>query len=298
MIFINESPDGTHNKFRINEGYLSVMEDKLKMAILDMNDGRPNQGMRCIRDIAAMYSSAFDIDEFDVRGKNEIPGMEYDVYISSGGPGNPLEGNGVWDTAWYKLLEDLWEFNINSTIEKKYMFFICHSFQMACNYFDLGTLAPRKSTSFGIMPIHLTKFGENDPIFSKLPDPMYAVDSRDFQLIQPDLDVFRMHGAKILALEKIRSHVEYERAIMAVRFSDEFVGTQFHPEADPIGMKIHFERAEVREKVIANFGQQKYDTMMDHIDDPDKIELTHNTILPLFIEQALDSIYERNAVMV
>lgn len=57
------------------------MEYKLKMAILDMNEGKPNQGMRCIRDIAAMYSSAFDIDEFDVRVTNEVPGMEYDVYI-------------------------------------------------------------------------------------------------------------------------------------------------------------------------------------------------------------------------
>ena len=61
------------------------MEEKLKMAILDMNNGRPNQGMRCIRDITTMYSSAFDIDEFDVRSKNEIPDLSYDVYISSGG---------------------------------------------------------------------------------------------------------------------------------------------------------------------------------------------------------------------
>lgn len=274
------------------------MEDKLRMAILDMNEGRPNQGMRCIRDITAMYSSAFDIDEFDVRSKNEIPGLEYDVYISSGGPGNPLEGDGVWDKAWYNLVGDLWEHNKTNQHSKKYMFFICHSFQMACNFFELGTLAPRKSTSFGIMPVHLTKFGENDPIFSNLPDPLYAVDSRDYQLIQPDLDVFRIHGAKILALEKIRTHVEYERAIMAVRFSDEFIGTQFHPEADPIGMRIHFEKVEVRENVIKSFSQDKYDSMMIHIDDPDKIELTHNTVLPLFIENAMDSIFEKNAVFV
>ncbi len=275
-----------------------MMEQKLKMAILDMNDGRPNQGMRCIRDITAMYSSAFDIDEFDVRSKNEVPGLNYDVYISSGGPGNPLEGDGIWDKSWYNLVGDLWEYNNNNKFDKKYIFFICHSFQMACHFFELGTIAARKSTSFGIMPVHKTRYGENDSIFKNLPDPIYAVDSRDFQLIQPDLDVFRMHGAKILALEKIRTHVEYERAIMAVRFSDEFIGTQFHPEADPIGMKIHFEKTEVKEQVVNNFGQEKYDIMMEHIDDPDKIELTHDTILPLFIENALDSIYERNAIMV
>lgn len=274
------------------------MEQKLRLAILDMNEGKPNQGMRCIRDITTMYSSAFDIDEFDVRYKHQIPGMEYDVYISSGGPGNPLEGDGVWDNAWYGLVRDLWEHNLANKYEKKYMFFICHSFQMACKYFELGTIAPRKSTSFGIMPVHKTKFAENDPIFKLLPEPFYAVDSRDYQIIQPDLEVFMMHGAKILALEKIRTHVEYERAIMAVRFSDEFIGTQFHPEADPVGMKIHFEKPEIRLKVIENFGQEKYDSMMEHIDDPDKIELTHDTILPYFIENALESIYANNSILV
>jgi len=274
------------------------MEYKLKLAILDMNEGRPNQGMRCIRDITTMYSSAFDIDEFDVRVTNVVPGLDYDVYISSGGPGNPMEGNGVWEKAWYKLVGDLWEYNQNSKIEKKFMFFICHSFQMACFYFELGTVASRKSTSFGVMPVHKTRYGDNNPIFKKLPDPLYAVDSRDYQIIQPDLDVFRMHGAKILALEKIRTHVEYERAIMAVRFSEEFIGTQFHPEADPVGMKIHFEKPEIRQRVVENFGKIKYDSMMEHIDDPDKIELTHDTILPLFIENALETIFANNSVMV
>ncbi|KXK38802.1 MAG: GMP synthase [Bacteroidetes bacterium OLB9] len=274
------------------------MERKLRLAILDMNAGVPNQGMRGIRSIASMYSEDFDIDEFDVRSKNEIPDLSYDVYISSGGPGNPLEGDGVWDKAWYKLVGDLWAYNQENDQDKKFMFFICHSFQMVCNYFNLGTLAPRKSTSFGVMPIHMTKFGENDVVFRHLPDPLYAVDSRDYQLIQPDLDVFRMYGAKILALEKIRNYVEYERAIMAVRFSDEFIGTQFHPEADPIGMKIHFGKSEIREKVIKNFGQNKYESMMEAIDDPKKVELTHDTILPKFIENARDFIYEKNAVLV
>jgi GMP synthase-like glutamine amidotransferase len=276
---------------------ISLPEEKLKLAILDMNDGRPNQGMRCIRDIASMFSSAFDITEFDVRGKGEIPDTSFNVYISSGGPGSPLDGDGVWDKAWYNLVGDLWQHNLENPYDKKYVFFICHSFQMACNYFELGTLTPRKSTSFGIMPVHLMEAGLEDPIFGKLPDPMYAVDSRDWQLIQPDLDVFTLHGAKILALEKIRTHVEYERAIMAVRFSDEFVGTQFHPEADPIGMKIYFEKAENRQKVIDNFGQKKYDDMMDKIDDPDKITMTHDTVLPTFLMDAIEKIYADNAVL-
>ena len=274
------------------------MEHKLKLALLDMNAGRPNQGMRCIRDIANLYKNEFDITEFDVRVTDEVPDTSFDVYISSGGPGNPLEGNGIWDKKWYQLVDDLWADNQNNRFSKKYMFFVCHSFQMACHHFQLGDLTPRKSTSFGIMPVHKTKFGEIDPILKDLPDPLYAVDSRDWQLIQPDLTVFQQHGAKILALEKIRTHVEYERAIMAVRFSKEFVGTQFHPEADPEGMLLHFGKEEIRNQVIENFGQSKYDEMMAHLNDPDKIAMTHDTILPSFIENALDSIYSQSAVLV
>lgn len=268
------------------------------MAVLDMNAGKPNQGMRCIREIVAAFEFAFDIDEFDVRKHHQVPGLEYDVYISSGGPGNPLEGDGIWDTAWYKLVGDIWSWNQENGGDKKYIFFICHSFQMACHHFCLGSITRRKSTSFGVMPVHHTEDGKNDPLFCDLPDPFYVVDSRDYQLVQPNLDVFKQHGASILALEKIRTHVDYERAIMAVRFSQEMVGTQFHPEADPVGMKIHFGQEEVRQTVIDNFGQLKYDTMMDHIDDPDKIELTHATILPRFIDYAMTALYMQNQVEV
>lgn len=267
------------------------MEEKLRLAILDMNNNVPNQGMRCIREIVSEYEDQLVWDEFDVRAKNEVPGLDYDLYICSGGPGSPLDG-GEWKERFFNLIDTA--FQQNQTAEhKKYFFFICHSFQMACEHFELGELAPRKRTSFGVYPVHHTEEGLTDPIFASLPDPFHAVDSRDWQLIQPNLHVFEEHGAHILSLEKIRTHVEYERAIMAVRFSDEFVGTQFHPEADPIGMKEHFLKQENRDKVIKNFGEAKYKDMMDHLDDPDKIALTHSTILPTFIETSIQKLNER-----
>lgn len=274
------------------------MDHKLKLAILDMNAGKPNQGMRCIRDIVSPYEYAFDVTEFEVRQAHEIPDLSFDVYISSGGPGNPLEGDGVWDKGWYAWLDSVWQYNQENRYNKKYVFFICHSFQMACHHFSLGALTKRKSSSFGVMPVHKTEEGRWDTLFRTLPDPFYVVDSRDYQLVQPNLDVFKQHGAEILAMEKIRTHVDYERAIMAVRFSDELVGTQFHPEADPIGMKIHFEKPENRRQVIENFNLKKYESMMAHLDDEDKISLTHGTILPRFIEMALDMRFVQKEVAV
>jgi serine protease inhibitor len=74
---------------------------------------------------------------------------------------------------------------------------------------------------------------------------------------------------------------------MAVRFSEEFVGTQFHPEADPVGMYTHFTEEVNRRKVITNFGEEKYNDMMDKMDDEDKIIKTYGIILPKFIKEAI-----------
>jgi homoserine O-succinyltransferase len=266
-----------------------MIEEKLKLAILDMNNDEPNQGLRCIKEIADFFNSEVDITIFNVRGKKEIPDTSFDIYISSGGPGSPLEEES-WRKPYLELMQKLWDHNIASSDSKKHVFFICYSFQVMCNYFQLGEIKLRKSTSFGVLPIHKTKKGLKDPLLEGLNDPFYAVDSRDWQLIQPKLKIFKEHGASILSLEKIRTHVELERAIMAVRFSDEFVGTQFHPEADPISMKVYFSLEETKQKIVNNFGEAKYNQMMERIDDPDKIIMTYSTILPKFITAAISSI--------
>ena len=63
----------------------------VKVAILDLYEGKPNQGMRCIRTILTDWAGTYDIElkfqEFDVRLKNELPDTSFDIYISTGGPG-------------------------------------------------------------------------------------------------------------------------------------------------------------------------------------------------------------------
>lgn len=271
------------------------MNEKRSLAIIDMNNGVPNQGLRCIREIAMEFDDVLETQVYDARVKHEIPGLAYDIYIASGGPGSPLE-EGDWKENFFELISNIKHHNSQNEFSKKYVFFICYSFQLACDFFQLGTIAPRKSTSFGVYPVHKSRQGQTDRLLENLNDPFYAVDSRDWQLIQPNLKVFEEHGARILSLEKIRTHVELERAIMAVRFNDEMAGTQFHPEADPEGMKAHFSDKTNRDKVIANFGEKKYEEMMASIDDPTKIALTHSTIIPGFIHHALQSIRQESLI--
>jgi GMP synthase-like glutamine amidotransferase len=275
-----------------------VGKKKLNLAILDMNNGEPNQGMRCIKDIVGRFDGQINYKVFDVRQKAELPEIQdFDIYISSGGPGSPLDGDGNWDLKYFDFIDHLWIWNQNHN-HKKYILFICHSFQMACRHFGLGQLTQRKSTSFGVMAVHKTADGQRDRLLANLENPFWAVDSRDYQVVQPDLKKFKLLGAKIIALEKIRDHVEYERAIMAIRFSDEMVGTQFHPEADPISFLNHLKKPEVKDKVIATKGKVKFRAMIEHLVDDDKILKTNETFIPDFIENSIRRVKESQQLSV
>jgi len=265
-------------------------EHTIKIAILDMYNGEPNQGMRCIIDIVNRFNQIVSFKIFDVRRKSELPKVkDFDIYISTGGPGNPLEGDGIWDKSYYAFIDELVAWNNENEI-KKHVLFICHSFQMACKHFGLAEITKRNDTSFGVMTVHKTKEGNNDPLLEGLEDPFYAVDSRDYQVVQPHLNVFADKGAKIISLEKIRDHVQFERAIMAVRFTKYFVGTQFHPEADPLSFVANLKKAETREKIINMKGRKKFRNMLEDLLDEEKIYKTNETLIPNFLRMAINDL--------
>ena len=270
----------------------------IRIAILDLYQGQPNQGMRCIRQIIKEWSEHNNLDvqcqEFDVRQQNELPDLSFDIYISSGGPGDPLISRFEdWDIAWCKWLKAVTRWNENpESPDKKYVFFICHSFQLASRYFNAGIVCPRKSTAFGVFPVHMLDAGKQEPVFDGLRDPFYAVDSRDHQVIQPNHELLQKTGGKVLAIEKMRAHVPYERAVMAVRFNEFMIGTQFHPEADAYGMSHHLQTEEKRKTVIENHGEEKLNSMLEQLNDPDKILWTYSHVLPNFLNQSVSQLVE------
>lgn len=268
----------------------------IRVAILDLYEGVANQGMRCIREIVNQYgeSNHLDLewDEFDVRQKLEVPDDSYDIYISSGGPGSPLESEGSdWENAYFGWLESLLKWNSSPTnLNKKYVFFICHSYQLVCRHLNIGTVSKRKSTSFGVFPIHPLKAGAEEPVFEGLDDPFYAVDSRDYQVTMPNDDTFNSIDATVLCIEKERPHIPLDRAIMAVRFNEYMIGTQFHPEADAIGMSMYLQREDKKNDVIKVHGEAKWASMIEQLNDPDKILWTYSHILPNFLNQSVEQL--------
>ncbi len=272
------------------------VEKEIKIAVLDLYEGCANQGMRCIKEIITNWSNINNfnttIQVFDVRLKLEVPDLSFDIYISSGGPGSPLDTTETtWEKQYFTWLQQLENYNKKTLNEvKKQAFFICHSFQLLCRHYNIGNVCKRKSTSFGVFPVHMLQDGFNETIFEGLKDPFYAVDSRDYQVIMPNYAQLDKMGGKILTIEKERPHVPYDRAIMAVRFNNYFMGTQFHPEADAAGMLMHLQSEEKKQVVISEHGIEKWQSMVEQLQDPDKIRYTYSHILPNFLNEAIGNL--------
>lgn len=274
---------------------MSTEKQQLRIAILDLYACTSNQGMRGIRQTIQEFEERFQLEchvsEFEVRLAHEVPSLDFDIYISSGGPGSPLESeNSEWENLYFNWLQQVIDYNKNANNPvKKHVFFICHSFQLACRFFKAGKVINRKSQAFGVFPVHFLPAAHDEIIFKGLSDPFYAVDSRDYQVIQPNLSHLNEIGATILAIEKARPHVPYERALMAIRFNEFMFGTQFHPEADAIGMIDYLHTEEKKKTVIENHGEAKWQSMVEQLHDPEKIKNTYDCILPNFLRAAIQN---------
>ncbi len=267
-----------------------------RVAVLDLYDNEPNQGMRAIGELLAAADRRFHgmpvtCDVFETRYRGEVPGLGYDAYLSTGGPGSPFDGEGkTWERDYFAWLDAVWNHNQHPRTDRKHVLFICHSFQMMNRFFGTAAVTARRSESFGIFPVHPTPAGRADPLFEGLGDPFYAADFRKWQVVQPDAARLAELGGSVLCLEKKRPSVQLERAVMGMRLSAEMAGVQFHPEADPPGRTVHFRKPERRDLIVRRFGQEKYDRIMHRLQEPDYLSRTHRAVVPNFLRRAVEAL--------
>jgi GMP synthase-like glutamine amidotransferase len=167
---------------------------------------------------------------------------------------------------------------------KKPVLLICHSFQIACRHFNFGNVCLRKSTQIGVLPVHPLV---EDPVFANLNDPLYTLESRLYQIIEPKDENINALGAKIIALEKHRPHIPLERAIMAIKFSEKMYGVQFHPEGEKNVLLDFFNEEKMKKNIIDKFGEQKWDVIISNLNDPEKLPKTHAHFIPNFLNLAV-----------
>lgn len=273
-----------------------MKKDKIKITTLDLYNNERNEGMRCIKEIVSESinrNSSLNIsyDVHETRFKDQLPDLSYDIFISSGGPGSPFEDeNKKWDKDYFNLIDNIWTHNQNNTEKKKYVFFICHSFQMMARYFRIGEVNKRFINSFGVLPFKKTDAGKNDLLIRDLSDPFYAADIRHWQVVNPDNKYIEELGAEILSWEVPENENRNNPSISAIRITDEIVGTQFHPEADPESMLYHFKQDERKEFLVERYSEEKYNEMISWLEHPDKIKLTRKTVLPNFLNNSIDEL--------
>lgn len=273
-----------------------------RIAVLDLNRGLPNEGMRSIRTLLSTAESetgrAVEVDVFEVRLDGAVPGLDHDAYISSGGPGSPFAGEGSeWERKYFEWMHALWDLRRDSPGEAGSALFICHSFQLMCRAFGLARITRRRRPAFGVYEVSLTGAGMQDALLQGMHSMIHAADFRKWQAVRPDRNRIRELDGRIIAVEKERPHIDLERAVMGIRLGvgdgdgrPGFVGVQFHPEADPVGMRRHFNRPDKREAVIEEYGEARFERLLDALDDPDFLIRTYRAVIPRFVERALPGV--------
>jgi GMP synthase-like glutamine amidotransferase len=155
---------------------------------------------------------------------------------------------------------------------------------LACRILNIGQLSPRAHKIEGIFPVQKTDEGVQDFLFHALENPFWALDSRSYQVSQVNNNNLNLLGGKILALEQSNTN---DSAVMAIRFSPEMIGTQFHPEADADGWMVYVEN-----KIRTDIEQQAgWESTLERAKiHHNALQKTHETLLPGFIKQAIRQI--------
>src|SRR5262245_16014841 len=94
----------------------------LRVCIVDMNNAHLNQAMRCLRGLVASFfdrvaaenpNLACERVEVSPRDTNQSVPRDCDLYVSSGGPGSPFDGDGApWVDDYARFLDGIVESSI------------------------------------------------------------------------------------------------------------------------------------------------------------------------------------------
>jgi homoserine O-succinyltransferase/O-acetyltransferase len=261
----------------------------LRICIIDMNNAHVNQAMRCLRGLVGTFfdharrenpSLACEMVEVSPRDTGNPVPRDCDMYLSSGGPGSPFDGDGQpWQDDYGRFSEGVAEAAGRGGADQRALFAICYSFEMVVRHFQLARIGPRAERKFGVMPIYTTHEGQRHPLLAAFGDRLFAFEHRNWEAI--DLDEVLLHrlGGKLLARES-RDGVSKGRALLALDVAPGVEAVQFHPEADRPGVMNWVARPEQAAAFKAVYGEVTYQAMLRTLDDPRRLARTFALVIP------------------
>jgi homoserine O-succinyltransferase/O-acetyltransferase len=254
-----------------------------------MNNGHVNQAMRCLRGIVSNF---FDhvrkhnpglpcvLGEVSPRDTGAVVPADYDLYLSSGGPGSPYEGDGMpWVTEYGTFLDGLVNDASRGGADQRALFAICYSFEMVIRHFRVAAVVPRTDRKFGVMPIYTTPEGQEHPLLKPFGDRLFAFEHRSWEAVDLDDHKLSALGGKLLARES-RDGISKGRAILGLDVTAGVEAVQFHPEADRPGVMNWVARPEQAAAFKATYGELTYQAMLRTLDDPRRLARTYAIVIP------------------
>jgi GMP synthase-like glutamine amidotransferase len=254
-----------------------------------MNNAHVNQAMRCLRGIVAQFFERVrrenphlpcELGEVSPRNTNDPIPDDYDLYLSSGGPGSPFDGDGApWTFDYGRFVDGVIDASTAGAGRQRACFAICYSFEMVVRHLNLAAIVPRVDRKFGVMPIYTTTEGQEHPLLSPFGDRLFAFEHRNWEAIDLDERKLRDLGGKLLARES-RDGVSKGRAILGLDVAPGVEAVQFHPEADRPGVMNWVARPEQAAAFKATYGEVTYQAMLRTLDDPRRLARTYALVIP------------------
>ncbi len=266
-----------------------------------MNAGHANQAMRCFRQIVASFFDRVQranpglgctLVEVSPRDTSAPIPRDCDIYIGSGGPGSPYDGDSEgWFVDWNDFCSFLLSESRRDDAEKKALFGVCYSFELLVRYFAVADVSMRDSRKFGVMPIYTTTSGQRHPLLAPFRDRLFAFEHRNWEAV--DLKEDRLHalGGALLAQESRDGHSK-GRALLGFDFGQGIEAVQFHPEADRAGVMSWVARPEQAAAFRATYGEMTYQAMLRTLDDPSRLASTYALVIPGFLARRFNVLAE------
>jgi homoserine O-succinyltransferase len=262
----------------------------VRLCIIDMNNGHENQAMRCLRSIARQFHAhvqaynpglEMQLTSVSPRDKGEVPPTDCDLYLSSGGPGSPFDGDGQrWVADYSHFLDGVVDEATAKGPASRAVFAVCYSFEMAVRHFKIAQIAPRATRKFGVMPIYTTERGREHPLLAAFGDRLFAFEHRNWEAIDLDTALLARLGGALLARESREGQDDKGEAVMAVDCAPGVEAVQFHPEADRTGVVTWISRPDQAAAFREAYGDTTYARMLRTLDDPMRLARTFALLIP------------------
>lgn len=269
-----------------------------------MNNGVANQATRCFRRIVNRFverarerNPGLEANFVHLQPRNlgEVPSADdFDLVLSSGGPGSPFDGfDDRWCLDYRAFLDAVVERNLRDPSRAPKVFAVCHSFEIAMIHFAVAEMRRRSTRKFGVMPAYLTDSGQAADFLRPFGYRLFSWEHRDWEAVNLDARRLRELGGHLLAEEAhSQSVVNVGDAIVALAFAPGIVGTQFHPEADRPGVEAWLEKPEHRDAVHDAYGELLYKRMVNSLNVPDRLARTFALLIPGWLAHRFNELSE------